>query len=114
MTSASVTITARPPDWRQDTACAGFDTRLFYGGIADQRRAQRVCCGCPVAEPCLWAAMLEEHGLAARHRFGVRGGLLPCACSPLAAVLGRGELVGRYDQAADRLQRPQGQPGAAA
>jgi hypothetical protein len=110
ITTASVIITSRPPDWRQDSACAGVDVNLFYGTITDQAEAVRICRRCPVTEACLWAAMLEEHGHPARHRFGVRGGLLPGARSSLGRVLNHAGLVARYHNAFHGLQD---RPGAA-
>jgi hypothetical protein len=72
-----------------------------------------VCRRCPVVEACLWSALLEEHELAYRHRYGVRGGLLPAARIRLARTLGRGELEARYHQAAAAHDVHQNQSGAA-
>jgi len=47
------------------------------------RQAQRVCCCCPVAELCLWSALVLEDPL---YRFGVFGGLLPHQRHQLAAL----------------------------
>jgi Transcription factor WhiB len=96
--------------WRSAAACRGLDPDLFHGTIAEQRRAARLCRSCPVAEACLWAAMLEEHGLPDRYRFGVRGGLLACTRSRLAGLLGYDELAARYLEALT----PTAGPGLAA
>jgi len=46
-------------------------------------RAQHVCARCPVAELCLWSALVVEDPL---YRFGVYGGLLPQQRHQLAAL----------------------------
>lgn len=44
------------------------------------------CCDrCPVAEPCLWAAMLEER--QAGYRYGVRGGCTAARRGRIAASI---------------------------
>jgi hypothetical protein len=47
------------------------------------RRAQHVCAGCPVAELCLWSALVHDDPA---YRYGVFGGLLPHQRSQLAAL----------------------------
>ena len=99
------------PGWRDRAACTGAHADLWFGGRSELARAVVVCHQCPVAEPCLWSALIEEGAAADRHRFGVRGGLLPGARSRLSRVLGHAELVDRYHQA---LHDAPGRPGAAA
>jgi Transcription factor WhiB len=60
--------------WRADASCRGLDPDLFHGRLDQMRQAQRVCARCPVAEICLWTALLLEDPL---YRNGVFGGLLP-------------------------------------
>jgi hypothetical protein len=73
-----VTVSSRPSEWRQDPACAGIDVDLFYGGITDQAQALLICQRCPVAEACLWAAMLEEAGWAGMPAVTQAARVAPC------------------------------------
>ncbi len=56
--------------WRQQAACSGVDTSIFFpASDADARPAKDVCATCPVRDQCLdWA-------LATRQEDGVWGGL---------------------------------------
>ena len=55
--------------WAMSAACRGSDTEIFFSHlVVDQRRAQALCSGCPVREPCL------EKGLADRPQGGWWGG----------------------------------------
>lgn len=57
--------------WKQQAACRGLDTRLFFPGQGDTytaRHALSVCSTCPVAEECL--AYAEASGV----RTGIWGG----------------------------------------
>jgi Transcription factor WhiB len=47
------------------------------------RWAQHVCARCPVAELCLWSALVVEDPV---YRYGVYGGLLPHQRHQLAAL----------------------------
>jgi hypothetical protein len=47
------------------------------------RQAQHVCARCPVAEVCLWTALVHDDPL---YRYGVFGGLLPHQRRQLAAL----------------------------
>jgi len=47
------------------------------------RQAQNVCARCPVAELCLWSALIVEDPV---YRYGVFGGLLPHQRHQLAAL----------------------------
>jgi WhiB family transcriptional regulator, redox-sensing transcriptional regulator len=93
---ASVIVQRRPsdvqhPDWRAYASCRGLDPSLFFHGRLDQmRQAQRVCARCPVAEICLWTALLLEDPL---YRHGVFGGLLPGQRHQLAELCDRRQAV---------------------
>ncbi|MEV0965618.1 MULTISPECIES: WhiB family transcriptional regulator [unclassified Streptomyces] len=64
-------------EWQLRAACRGTDGSLFFhpanerGKARDERekKAKRVCGGCPVRRACL------RHALETRERFGVWGGL---------------------------------------
>lgn len=63
--------------WRDDAACAGLDTELFFP--VDDRAAsvetpRRVCRGCPVRVDCLADALTTEDPA---RRFGIVGGTTP-------------------------------------
>ncbi|MFI9465704.1 WhiB family transcriptional regulator [Streptomyces xiamenensis] len=67
-------------DWTLRAACAGHDQpdNWFLEGSREGRAAAAICRRqCPVALPCLNAALEEEDGVPAPHRFGIRGGYLP-------------------------------------
>lgn len=55
--------------WRDDAACIGVDTDLFYPDRADPAYALAICQDCPVRTACLTEA------LAAGDQFGIWGGL---------------------------------------
>ena len=58
------------PDWRDAAACRGMAAKLFYPGQGESsREAKATCAICPVAQPCLDAALAEPE------TFGVWGGL---------------------------------------
>ena len=63
--------------WRDRRACRKYPTWLFYddSDVADSE-ALLVCARCPVRAQCLNQALIEEKGIAAELRFGVRGGTL--------------------------------------
>lgn len=63
--------------WRDDAACLGLDTELFFP--VDDRPAataapRRVCRGCPVRAECLADVLATEDPA---RRFGVVGGTTP-------------------------------------
>lgn len=64
--------TLRPEEWRNQAACNGVPTRLFFAekgsGVAE---AKIICKACPVRTDCL------ETALRNRERIGVWGGLTP-------------------------------------
>jgi WhiB family redox-sensing transcriptional regulator len=57
-------------DWRQEAACRGLDTNVFFP-VTDEEaeEAKAVCAACPVREECL------EFALLTRQEDGVWGGL---------------------------------------
>ncbi|MFI5040931.1 MAG: WhiB family transcriptional regulator [Acidimicrobiales bacterium] len=56
--------------WRQQAACRGLDTEIFFpASDADADAAKDVCATCPVRDQCL------EWALATRQEDGVWGGL---------------------------------------
>jgi hypothetical protein len=73
------------PYWWRFAACRGSDPGLFHSTPAGHRQAQAVCRRCPVAEICLWSAMVDE--APTPYRYGVWGGLLPSQRHALATQL---------------------------
>lgn len=68
------------PEWTRRAACAGDPQPdiWFLEGPREGQTALAICRRhCPVAAQCLNAALEEEAGVPAAHRFGIRGGLLP-------------------------------------
>lgn len=63
-------------NWWERAACQDSDVELFFPdrGSDSGQRARQVCSGCPVADECLAAALLEERHAATGHRHGIRGG----------------------------------------
>ncbi|MCK1813306.1 WhiB family transcriptional regulator [Streptomyces sp. XM4011] len=83
-------------NWEIDAACRTADPEAWFPdfGGDNGEPAKRICRKhCPVALACLEAALAEEHGLSAGHRYGIRGGLGPKA---------RARLQERRDRAAAR------------
>ncbi|MBN9795136.1 WhiB family transcriptional regulator [Pseudonocardia sp. TMWB2A] len=71
------TATATDSRWREDAACAGLDTELFFP--VDDRAAsvetpRRVCRGCPVRAACLADVLATEDPA---RRYGITGGTTP-------------------------------------
>ena len=61
---------AASEDWRDEAACVGLDTNIFFPVTdADAHHAKAVCASCPVREECL------EWAIATRQSDGVWGGL---------------------------------------
>lgn len=58
--------------WRALAACAGLDADLFHSQ-SSQRAALACCASCPVAEPCLFTALVAEAAAGGR-RAGIWGG----------------------------------------
>jgi len=63
-------VTVHNTTWREDAACKGLDTGMFFPVNDDAAGAAKaVCAGCPVRDACLdWA-------LTTRQEDGVWGGL---------------------------------------
>ena len=72
------TVKSAYEPWWAFARCKGMDQEIFYPPPGVRRnvayRAQQICAGCPVIEPCLQAALDEERGLGIAGVFGVRGG----------------------------------------
>lgn len=68
-----------PDEWIKDAACKGMPTEWWFADYDEheKRWALRVCAACPVKEPCLAAALVEEKGYSRWGRAGIRGGLVP-------------------------------------
>ncbi|MCX3059586.1 WhiB family transcriptional regulator [Streptomyces beihaiensis] len=77
--------TAEPytSDWRQQAACAGQDTDLWFS--TNPIRARRICRGCPVRPECLYDALQTETPSTAH---GVRGGFTRTDRQSLPALPG--------------------------
>lgn len=61
--------------WRDNAACLNNSEPFDTDGRWAEAEAKRICSGCSVRLACLTAALEEERGLSASHRFIVRGGL---------------------------------------
>ncbi len=75
ITDTTVAVTGT--GWRQDAACRGLDTELFFP--VDDRAVsveppRRVCRGCPVRAACLADVLATEDPA---RRFGITGGTTP-------------------------------------
>ncbi len=56
--------------WREDAACRGVDTDVFFPATDEEaEEAKAICASCPVREECL------EFALQTRQEDGVWGGL---------------------------------------
>ncbi len=73
------------PEWWRSAACRGSDPAIFHSTPVAHRQAQAVCRRCPVADICLWSAMVDE--APTPYRYGVWGGLTPPQRHALAAEL---------------------------
>lgn len=59
--------------WREEAACSGLDTRIFFPASEEDDQvatefAKQVCSGCPVQQLCL------EYSIQARMMAGIWGG----------------------------------------
>ncbi len=100
-------------EWWRSASGRGSDRALFHGTPVGHRQAQLVCRRCPVAEICLWSAMVGE--APTPYRYGVWGGTRPRQRHELAEALGHpavGEYLRRLEAALDAWQRPQSAQGA--
>ncbi|MFP5069103.1 WhiB family transcriptional regulator [Pseudonocardia nantongensis] len=94
------TTTAAGHRWRDNAACLGLDTELFFP--VDNRASsveipRRVCRGCPVRAECLADVLAVEEP---SRRFGVVGGTTPGerrvlhrACLTITAPLVGGDVA---------------------
>ncbi|MFC0080943.1 WhiB family transcriptional regulator [Aciditerrimonas ferrireducens] len=74
--------------WRDLAACRGMSPGVFHDR-RQEHEALRVCARCPVAEPCLWQAMVHEQ--ATGIRAGVWGQTTPAQRDAIWELLrGRG------------------------
>ncbi len=63
-------MSTRTQEWRQDAACQGLDTNIFFPvDEAEAAEAKSVCAVCPVRIECL------EWAILTRQTDGVWGGL---------------------------------------
>ncbi len=74
------------PEWWRSAACRGSDPALFHSTPAAHRQAQLICRRCPVAEICLWSAMVDE--APTPYRYGVWGATTPADRARIATELG--------------------------
>ncbi len=79
------------PEWWRFAACRDSDPGLFHGTPTGHLQAQRVCRRCPVAEICLWSAMVDE--APTPYRYGVWGGTRPRQRHEIADALGHPAVV---------------------
>jgi hypothetical protein len=93
------------PEWWRFAACRGSDPGLFHGTPAAHRQAQLLCRRCPVAEICLWSAMVAE--APTPYRYGVWGALTGPQRHRLDSELGHpavGEYLARLHAAVEAWQ----------
>jgi len=67
-----VDLEVRQTGWRDEAACSGLDTRLFFPASEDDQvqltLARQVCATCPVQESCL------AYAIDSRQTVGIWGG----------------------------------------
>lgn len=80
--------------WRRHALCALIDT---YDKCAKRER-QTLCAACPVAEPCFWAALIEERTFRSGtiDPPGVRGGVDGAKRRFILRELSDEHIMGRY------------------
>ena len=77
MASMTTPTTWNDGEWRDQAACANFDTNLFFpepdasDALAQISQAKAVCAACPVRDNCL------EFAIRTRQLDGVWGGCTP-------------------------------------
>lgn len=60
----------RPEDWKDQAACRGKDTSLWFIDRGDPgEQAKAICASCPVRNDCL------EYALTVKERYGIWGGM---------------------------------------
>lgn len=88
--------------WTDDAQCRGMDPARVFGSH-NATILRDVCAVCPVREPCLWSALLEEYGTDGGanhgHRFFMRGGMTAWDRGELTRRLSRYEIRRRYTRA---------------
>jgi hypothetical protein len=84
--------------WITHAACRGAGTAEFYGDRTAMAKGRARCRACPVAEVCLWWAMVAESDLS--YRFGIWGGVGPAARARIAETTGLGYARARFVGAA--------------
>ena len=101
---ATATVPARSdahhhqlPDWRSLAACRSADPADFTSPRSSTRAWRSICDRCPVAEPCLWAALVEE--ALSGYRYGIRGATTPGRRARIVASLPRMDLDAAYEAA---------------
>ena len=67
-----IDLEVRRTGWREEAACSGLDTRLFFPATEDDQVqltvARQVCAMCPVQEACL------AYAIESRQTVGIWGG----------------------------------------
>lgn len=89
----AIHFTSRAPDapaprgvhsWQTLGACVGVGCDLFFSQV-NHAAALEYCARCPVADPCLFEALVQER--EAPRRFGVRGGTTAATRTEIARWL---------------------------
>ncbi|WP_371851625.1 WhiB family transcriptional regulator [Rhodococcus koreensis] len=86
-------ITPGDRDWREDAACRGIESSVFFSPDGErgqararrEERARRICEDCPVLGRC------RDHALAAGEPYGIWGGMTETDRRRHAHRLRRGE-----------------------
>lgn len=67
-----IDLEVRRTGWREEAACSGLDTHLFFPSTEDEQVqlsvARQVCAACPVQEACL------AYAIESRQTVGIWGG----------------------------------------
>lgn len=98
------TRTALAPDkadlwaWMSHAACRGLGTPEFFGDRTAMAKGRARCRACPVAEVCLWWAVVAEWDLS--YRFGIWGGVGPAGRARIAGATRIGYARARFIAAA--------------
>jgi hypothetical protein len=95
------------PDWQAGAACAGADPSLFHGPRSGTGGWRPYCARCPVADVCLYYALVCEADAAGRH--GIWGGTTPATRQRIAAALAGVNLTESYHAALEAWDAPGGQ-----
>jgi hypothetical protein len=86
--------------WRRDALCALIETYDRCG----KRERETLCAACPVAEPCFWAALIEERAFrwGTIDPPGARGGVDGAKRRFILRELTDGEIMKRYRAEVER------------